>query len=183
MLELLNPVKWLIITTFASLSVTAADVTFIPHDNWLAQNVEFEEIAVLKAQIEKIEKLEIKNRGEAHITTITPPEFEILAQKLSILKINELAFKAKIQTLPFKKICIGRGQSQKNQTQKTYFVVIKSEGLFNLRRKIQKDFEKLGGKGFDAEHFYPHITVGFTQSDLHENDGVIKNEKSCIQNL
>jgi hypothetical protein len=47
---------------------------------------------------------------------------------------------------------------------------------------LQNQFENSGGRpgDFDADKFYSHITVGFTDRDLHEADGVIKNMDSCV---
>ena len=65
--------------------------------------------------------------------------------------------------------------------EKTYFVVVKSDGLLELRTKIQKAFVAAGGSAADflPENFYPHITLGYTKRDLHYEEGIRKDDSSC----
>jgi len=128
-------------------------------------------------------KLSLKNRGEAHITVITPIEYyDVLKSKISMEEINTIALQASIQDSEFKIEYIGEGKKDKDST---FYLVVSSPQLVAIRKLIQEQFESRGGEKntFKAEHFYPHITLGFTTRDLHESDGVIKDSRSCIEKV
>ena len=99
---------------------------------------------------------------------------------VTIEEIDHIARRMNIQASKFKVVCLGRGTKD---DMSTYYVVVKSEDLLNIRKEIETLFIKKGGekRKFRAENFFPHITVGFTKRDLHESDGVIKDETSCIK--
>lgn len=150
------------------------------YGSYLAMNINYSPIKVLWKEIEKQEGLKLKNRGEAHITVITPVEFNnSLKSFLDIKEIHRIAAEAKIQELTFSPFCVGKGEKG---NLRTYFIVVKSKDLLNLRIEIQKAFIKNGGnpKDFNPESFYPHITLGFSKRDLHESDGIIKDERTCL---
>jgi 2'-5' RNA ligase len=163
---------------------------FIPHEekapmkSYLAMNLDFDFFSRLRLSLESELKIKLKNRGESHITVITPLEFDqVLSQKLSIQEINHLAEKMRIQKSAFDKICVGEASAVLyKQTEKTYFVVIESEQLLALREAVQKLFISKGGRAqdFNPKSFYPHVTLGYTLRDLHAEDGAIKNSSSCI---
>lgn len=126
----------------------------------------------------------IQTRGEAHITVITPPEFsDALGSVLKIEEINQIVTDSKIQQAHFSPVCVGRARATiDDKSQSTYYVVVSSPELVSLRGKIFDRYLQRGGEPsrFDPEHFYPHITVGFTLRDLQEQDGVYKGRNSCI---
>jgi hypothetical protein len=148
-------------------------------NGYLGINLPYEAFAALTKHIEKVEKTTLQTRGEAHITVITPPEMKILNKNLSPTEIQRLADGWDLQKTPFRALCVGRGQ---RDLDKTYFVVLVSEKIFQFRGEIQKLFEKKGGEkeSFNAEDYHPHVTLGFTNKDLHIQDGVIKDERSCF---
>ncbi|MGZ3775078.1 MAG: hypothetical protein ACXVCY_17235 [Pseudobdellovibrionaceae bacterium] len=128
----------------------------------------------------------LKNRGEAHITVISPPEFNKLQKKISMKEINVLADEMSLSQAPYKLLCIGKGSlSNQKADQSTYYAVVESERLFQIRTAIQKLYIKKGGKAadFNAEIYYPHVTLGFTDKDLYYEDGVKKDSNSCIYSL
>ncbi len=150
---------------------------------YLSLNLAFEPYRKLREQVEKIlseeskSKVELKNRGEAHVTVITPPEFnESLAAQINIEKVHEMAETLQMQeSTVLEPVCVGRGEAKiDGQTEYTYFLVVKAPKLLEVRKALQEK-----AKAFDAAHFYPHVTLGFTKQDLHEQQGVIKNDKSC----
>lgn len=119
------------------------------------------------------------NRGEAHITVITPPEFSKLTSKVSAEVIHQEW--AEWKTKSFNKICLGEGSlKEKNKVLKTYYVVVEASELLAFREYLKN---KYAVDDFQASVFYPHITLGFTEKDLHFEQGVIKNQKSCPQKL
>lgn len=168
-------------------------VTFIQHEDtsvagtYLAQNVYSPAVETLRADIEDRDGVKLKSRGEAHITVINPGEYDrALKQRLSMARISQLAREAGIQQLPFRPLCLGKGtRAVGSQTDLTYFIVVEAPGLAELRKKIGEAFVQAGGdpREFDAGFFEPHITVGFTDRDLHVEDGVTKDARSCVRNF
>ncbi len=166
--------------------------SFLPHvgdkkfENYLSLNLPFAPFSQLNSDIQN-QFGNLKNRGEVHITVITPPEFDaILSQKLSMKEINAIAENFKIQDSEVKAVCLGRGDAVlAGIKQSTYFVVLESQSLVELRRQISSAYLAKGGKPheFDPENYYPHITIGFSLRDLHESDGVKKDKNTCIAQL
>lgn len=156
-------------------------------DNYLEMPLPYEPAQDLRVKLEKKISQTLKTRGEAHITVITPVEFEVLK---SVLSLDEIAAYANTlmpgrRNRP-KAICIGIGQANVDgQLEKTYYVVVSAPFLRRVRHAIEQKFVAKGGKrgAFLADDFYPHITLGFTKRDLYESDGVIKDEKSCVYDL
>ena len=154
-----------------------------PFSTYLSMDIHYSPIKELWKQTEIETGLKLNNRGEAHITTITPPEFfHQLKGVVTIEEIEKIASEMPIQSSKFKVVCLGRGMKD---DMSTFYVVVESEDLINLRKKVEMLFLKKGGKKgkFRAENFYPHITVGFTKRDLHESDGVIKDKNSCFKDI
>lgn len=158
-----------------------------PFQSWLGMNLEYQPFEKLRKELQSYLTTELTNRGEAHITVISPIEFDqVLSKKISIQRINEIANQLNIQESDLTAICLGKGNKELNQKiESTYFVVVKSENLLRIRKKIQTEFESLGGKkdAFNAELYHPHVTLGFTKRDLHFEDGVVKNEASCVAKI
>lgn len=128
----------------------------------------------------------MKHRGEAHITVITPPEYaDVLAPLVSIQEIEELARGAGIQASRVDPVCVGHfrtaDRSADGPIMETWYVVVTSSDLLTLRKRVQDLFELRGGTpgSFLAAAFEPHITLGFTQRDLHLADGAHKVTESC----
>ncbi len=123
-------------------------------------------------------------RGEAHVTVLTPPELEAVEKFVSIEDVERIALEESIQASDLTPVCLGRGEAilDRRKRERTYFIVVRSKNLLVIRRRIEAlHIERGGERGvFQATKFYPHITVGFTKSDLHESHGVVKDERSCI---
>ncbi|OYZ19269.1 MAG: hypothetical protein B7Y39_12085 [Bdellovibrio sp. 28-41-41] len=150
---------------------------------YLSMSIDFDSIAAIRKNVEKIDRLVLQNRGEAHITVITPPEFEHLKSVLTMELLNEVALLNRIQETPFEVVCVGRGQLKEDKkTLSTYYVVVDAPELVSLRHTIATLYKTRGGlvAGFNPDEFYPHITVGFTDRDLHQSDGVVKSKVSCL---
>jgi len=160
-------------------------VKFIPHkgpgiyDSYLTMNLPFKPMKQFMEQFQPQPSTALKSRGEAHITVVTPLEYwyELKPYNVTIHQLNQLAQKMKIQKSSFTVQCMGRGEAQiDGQNQQTYFVVVQSEDLLRIRHAIQALVRKSdnGLSKFDADTFYSHITLGYTERDLHEADGVLK---------
>lgn len=153
---------------------------------YLSMNVEFLPLNDVRKQVEAREKLALQHRGEAHITVISPPEYEQLKSALSIELINEVALLNRIQETPFEIVCLGRGQARGDKNMlSTYFIVVDAPELVTLRQTLATLYRNNGGQmnDFKPEGYYPHITVGFNERDLHSQDGVIKNKASCFSQM
>jgi 2'-5' RNA ligase len=170
-------------------------VAFIPHigagdfDNYLAMNLPFAPVQNLREQLERLlgktGTTPLKHRGEAHITVITPPEYaKVLSKVLSMNDVNRIADSLHIQRAKFDVLCVGRAQiALDGRPEQTYFVVVQSADLLAIRRAVFKRYVERGGEPslFDPTHFYPHITIGFSKRDLHEEgDNVRKGQQCCI---
>ncbi len=161
-------------------------ISWIENKSHLAMNIHYPPIQKVKEQLDENLPSPLKTRGEAHITVITPPEFEKLKAFMSMEQINAFAIQHNIQQMAFKPVCTGRGRLQiDGREESTFFMVVDSTDLFNLRRKLKEAFILAGGaqKDFDEKLFYPHITIGFTKRDLHFEDGILKDKSSCWQKL
>ena len=155
-----------------------------PFATALAMNIDYSQVLYLRKVINQTLNLNLKflttwdPNGEAHITTITPPEYDnILKPFVSIEKIEEIALANKIQDSDVDILGLGHGQKElAGKIEETFFLIAQSKNLLKIRNDIYAEFIKNGGssKNWNPNSFYPHITIGFTQRDLHESDGVIK---------
>lgn len=94
-------------------------------------------------------------KGEAHITVISPPEYQILASaNVTIDDINDLATKYKIQQSTFQVVCLGRVELQTNVV---YQLVVRSPDLVRLRTRLFQLYWHNGGNTalFDPEVKWP----------------------------
>lgn len=152
---------------------------------WLGKSLDYARYLKQLTSIEKKNQVKLLNRGEAHITLITPPEFkDTLSKLIPMSRIEDLYKAMDIDNAHFTEVCIGEAKINKNSKDlKTWFVVIKSPKMLEFRKAVQKEFESAGGvKGsFDALNWSPHITLGYTERDLHASDGVVKDITSCIK--
>ena len=157
-------------------------------DSYLALNLPFASAAELRAAIEEREGVVLKHRGEAHVTVVTPIEYWQYLRPVGITMedIHLLARQARLQSARLSAVCLGQGQAPlADRLESTYFVVVKSPELVKLREELEDLYLLRGGDplGFRASWFFPHITIGFTKDDLHESNGVIKDERSCVSSL
>jgi len=165
------------------------NVPFIKHEsskpfgNYVAMNIHFNPVKDLfkKLDVFMKGKLSKKNaRTEAHITIITPPEFDfVLSKHLSIQELTNLAKEMNIQDSKFTIICVGKGDYKEDST---FFLVVRSRKLKDYRKRVFDLYKKKGGDAskFDPNLFYPHITIGYTNKDLHLGPhGVKKGINSC----
>lgn len=165
--------------------------TFVPHEgagfmSYLAMNLDKSAADKLRKNLEKKESLQLMNRGESHITVISPPEFKVLSRYLRIQDITRIAEEMKIEESPVKALCLGKSVVKlDSEPEATYYVVVSSVRLLEIREAIQKIYVSKGGNAtdFKPDFFYPHITLGFTKRDLFYEDGIVKDVNSCFLNL
>lgn len=154
--------------------------------SYLALDLPFAGFEKIRKTVEQKQGLTLQNRGEAHITVITPPEYKKMEKKVSMKEITVLAEKMDLLHSPYKLLCVGKGSLKEHDRSKsTFYVVVESDRLFQIRKAVQMLYIKKGGKAedFNPDLFYPHVTLGFTDRDLHYEDGVIKDASSCLFSL
>ena len=162
-------------------AVSPALESFRDSGDHLVMDVPFAPVNAIARTLNDALHVRLKDRGEAHVTVITPPEASAMRSKLSVRDMNAIATHLDIQHSDFEPLCVGVGVARSNRALQTYFVVVASENLFAIRREIQREFVARGGsaRAFDANAFTPHVTIAFTQRDLFEQDGVAKTTSSC----
>lgn len=148
-----------------------------PQAHYIAQNLKYAPFEELRHQVENRLKIELKHRGEAHITVVTPPEWTVLSQKLTMAEVQSWAEQNVLHRASYRPVCVGRFRKGH---QSTYYVVVESPALLAFRERLKAQYLERGGQGeFDPARFKPHITLGFTHRDLHEQDGAVKDATSC----
>lgn len=163
---------------------------FISSSNFLSLNIIYEPVLELRTSIKEFLQLEndlkfstvIFPQGEAHVTIITPPDFAILSQHLSMSEIETIALSEGVQSSDLH--ILGLGSAKKvleNETRETFFLIVESLKLRKIRLLVYDKFVEKGGDpgAWDPAWFFPHITIGFTHTDLHEPD-VLKNIKYSL---
>ncbi|KHD88909.1 MAG: hypothetical protein OM95_06740 [Bdellovibrio sp. ArHS] len=154
--------------------------------SYLSLELPYTAFEKLRTELEKSQHVSLQHRGEAHITVITPPEYKKIQKKVSMKEINALAEQMDLKKAPYKLLCVGQGKVEdRGHKESTYYVVVESDRLFQIRKAVQLLYTSKGGSAqdFNPEAFYPHVTLGFTKRDLHLEDGVIKDASSCIYSL
>ncbi|WP_413561533.1 2'-5' RNA ligase family protein [Bdellovibrio sp. HCB209] len=158
-----------------------------PFKNYLAMNLTYSGWQSILKDLESALHEPLRNRAEAHITVINPVEFDkVLSRHLKMKDIHQVAEKMALQKSPYRPLCVGKGSVQINgEEENTYFAVVESEALFQIRKAINELYISKGGKSgeFNPELFFPHVTLGYTERDLHYEDGVKKDAASCIYKL
>lgn len=150
---------------------------------YIAKAIPYAPVKRVKEQLDTQFGTTFLARPEAHVTLITPPEYQVLTKVIKRENILALADQMGVQKSSFQIPCLGKGTKvERNQTLATYYLVVQDDGLLSFRRALAEQFLAQGGKTgqFNPSQYYPHITVAFTKRDLHFEDGVIKDQKSCV---
>lgn len=170
-------------------------VPFISHDNperfygtYLIRNVAYKPVQKIRQHIERKRNIVLAHRGEAHITVITPPEYESMKKWKSTISMSEInnLVEPTIQHFKFEIQGIGSlsGTNTKNQETQVFFIVVQSDGLRFLRQLVALKY-KIPKTVFDPSAQDFHITIGFTKSDLFPRPGfeARKEVSSLVQDL
>ena len=159
-------------------------------DGALIYNVDYKSIRSLVPQIEKLYDIKLKDRGEAHITVITPPEAQGwftdhrgINYYISAMEIHQ-KYSSVIQDASFKIECLGSLKERANQV---FYLVVSSPELIAIRKEILDELKRramfTGTKtNFNYKNYFPHITIGYIDSNIHSKP---KNINTCsnIQNI
>ncbi len=161
---------------------------FESHPNYLAMTLNERTVLPIRQKLQSETSLRLMNRGEAHVTVITPPEFDILKSRISMLEIENIAIQNEIQDSDLSVLCLGKFEN--SEKLKAFFLVVLSKNLLKIRQEISELYQQRVGPGhqgqkfesrFEFLHFHPHITLSFTKRDLHEEgDHAVKDESSCF---
>lgn len=155
--------------TFAAHAVCAEwlKTTTATYDQqtYISIPLDFSALAPLRARAEALAGVPLKNRGEAHLTVVTPPEMKRLSAPVRTRLVKALARTPP----PLKPVCLGVGHAG---ALGTYYVVVEAPALKKLRRAAGL-----------RQPFHPHVTLGFTERDLHEVDGVTKDAGTCAESV
>lgn len=162
-------------------------IASVSHDkskpkSYLSLDLPYAAFEKLRLEVEKNQHVTLQHRGEAHITVVNPVEFTKLKKKISMNEISALAERMELTKAPYHLLCVGKGAVKDDST---YYAVVESDRLFQIRKAIHMLYTSKGGKAedFSPEQYHPHVTLGFTKKDLHFEDGVIKDASSCIYSL
>lgn len=158
----------------------------------LAMNVQYDPILSLRDQLrEELKLVEplrfftgFAKNGEAHVTVVTPVEYhDKLRAFVAPERMNEIATRFDIQASELRVLGLGKGEAVLgNKQEQTYFVIVKAPNLLRIRRAIYREYIRNGGPkdGWNPDHFFPHVTVGYTARDLHEDDGILKDVEHSL---
>lgn len=147
----------------------------------LIRSVHYPSVNALIPQLNSLYKLNLEDRREAHITIVTPPEFQSSLTK--VFTVNEMLnrYSSSIQALPFEVVCVGSRKSSNGQSH-VFYLVVKSHELSNIRFDLAQEAELRGRTQsiplvFKPEAFWPHITIGYIKGDVFE---FTKGPESCL---
>ena len=154
-------------------------------DGAVIRSIYYPAVKSLIPQLESIYNIELQDRGEAHITILTPPEGNGSNGVLRFISYLEIKshYENVLQKMPFAIKCIGARKDQNRNI--VFYLVVDSPALFQMRREIQREASKRALESgeiltFNPFNFYPHITIGFYGSDIH---GVSKGTDTCLNDL
>ncbi|KAF9978384.1 hypothetical protein BGZ73_002563 [Actinomortierella ambigua] len=177
-----------------SKKVLRADKGNGPFTNWVGMNLDFKYVKPFVDMVNSTSSLNnntaLISRGEAHITMITPPEYDTILSKVgvTIQELNAIATNKKrpLQRARFSIPCLGRVQAvtKDNAFHQSWQLIVNDDkkDLLHYRQQVFKLYVKKGGNPalFDPEEFMPHITLGYKTRDLFVEDGVYKRKNACI---
>ncbi|KAJ8652990.1 hypothetical protein O0I10_011371 [Lichtheimia ornata] len=160
----------------------SSSIPFKKNDGWLGMNLDYKYVEPIANKLNSTEQ-PLFNRGESHITVVTPPEFNLLANAgVTLDEINNIARQHKIQASRFRVVCLGREDVKvDNEQYIVYQLIVDSRDLLNIRRAIFRLYASKGGNTalFNPDNYNPHITVAFSVNDLFEANGVSKGYNVC----
>jgi 2'-5' RNA ligase len=150
-------------------------------DGALIRNVYYPAVNDLIPQLNKLYKVDLEDRKEAHITVVTPPEYQKNLKE--IFTTNDIIshYQHDMQELPFEVVCVGSRKSS-TSSNRVFYLVVKSPDLLNLRFDLAKvaryrALERGIPMAFQPEVFWPHITIGYVKGDVFEFS---KGPESCL---
>jgi 2'-5' RNA ligase len=154
-------------------------------------NLPYAPVFKARAQIERYLDLKLKfftswrAEGEAHITVLTPTEWsQHFATHVERPRLDDWAVEENLQQCRFE--IQGVGSFTKfiagPEPDSTFFFIVRSKDLLRVRRTFKTRLELItrAPTTFDPQHFFPHVTIGFTRQDFHEADGALKDRAHSL---
>lgn len=134
---------------------------YVAHRNYSAMNIATDWLVGLREAISDQKNVELKDRGEAHITILRPHEFSQIERVIGSEVIHQTLRDLGVQEFGFRPLCVG---SISKRDQSTYYIVVESDAILSARDLLFKE------ANLETPHeYYPHITLGFTRKDLHHS--------------
>ena len=175
---------------------------------YLATTLNHTHFPQIKKQIEKIANTTLKDRGEAHMTIITPPEYGYEAENYQqglgkLIKLPELNAIAQgertreesamqlfsVQQFDMYPLCIGKasrsigkkGEKGYKEDSAVYYIIVESKQASAFREELETEFQARRGNPshFCAKCFRAHITIGYEDNDWFEDKSIYKTEHTC----
>lgn len=125
-------------------------------------------------------------KDTAFITVVSPAEFRVIGQTLKMNTLDKIVAKEGSMKAAIKALCVKKmTTSLGGKTEESWYVDVESPQLLELRQSIWRRFLVNGGLTgeFLWKRWSPHITVGFTSADSHDEDRVIKDKSECVYRL
>lgn len=156
----------------------------------LILNVDYTSVNALIPQLEEqfqelLGSQNLRDRNEAHITVLTPPEARtgFIPGKMGtdqVLPTKEMLnrYRGIIQDSLFEVLCVGMQQNAKGNV--VFYLVLNSPDVFSIRKDIENIVSDSGRTDIPFQavgSYYPHITIGYVGGDVH---GVSKGVDTCV---
>ncbi|PIA19100.1 hypothetical protein COEREDRAFT_90467 [Coemansia reversa NRRL 1564] len=168
-----------------------------PFGTYLQQTLEFKPFQGLFTAVNATAGVALQSRGEAHVTVVSPPEFDYVLKPagVTIREIEAIAINANIQAARLKPVCLGRFNGSLPRPTSDldegvfmlYSLVVADDygDLLSIRQQISRLYHEKGGEGalFQPEAFWPHVTIGYDRRDLFVEDGIYKGKNFCYARI
>lgn len=153
-------------------------------DGALIRNVHYPSVNALIPQLNALYQLDLEDRGESHITVITPPDFNSSLNKVFNIQEILARYSGSIQDHSFQVLCVGSQKSSNGKNQ-VFYLVVESTGIRDIRFDLAQEANLRAQNQnipmvFKPEVFWPHITIGYVNGDVFEYD---KGLDSCLRDV
>ena len=116
----------------ANLSTAAAS-----GPTYIAMALPFAPTHAAKLELDARIEHTLLDRGEAHITLVSPPEFAVLSAYVTHSEMLDIAAEIGVQASEFAVVCVGRGTKREGQIElQTFYLVVKDAALLRFRQAI-----------------------------------------------
>lgn len=131
--------------------------TISGNSSWLGMNFDFKYVKPVFDLVNSTE-VPLLNRGESHVTVISPPEFSVLASAgITIEQVNKIALDAKIQSSKVSLVCLGKEDVTVAGVKKiVYQIIVQVPNLVKIREQVFKLYAKQGG---NTALFDPRVSI------------------------
>lgn len=156
---------------------------FYSHDEYYAIPLPHAPVAFLRNELNKRYKIDLLSTGEAHLTVLSPSDWRILGQRVTMPEVEQLALKQRAHVAKIETLCLGQVVSEvKGKKNTTWVLKVDSPELRQFRRYIWRIYVTKNGSGedFDWESWNPSVTVGYTDKQLYDEDLTARETFECL---